>query len=66
MGAIFATEKRKSDDTEKLFYSPYLKATKSHNAVNTNGVLYEKYMNFRQKLISYKVISKEACLKEGL
>lgn len=58
LGSIFENELNGAAEIAKLFYYPFQKSTKTRKSVNTGGAFYEKYLNFRQKLITYDIIKR--------
>lgn len=66
LGVIFASENKSASAVAKVFYYPYTRATKTNKAINSGGALYEKYLNFRKKLIAYNVINESSYIQEGM
>lgn len=66
LGLIFATENKTADKIAQIFYYPYTRSTKTRKGVNAGGALYDKYLNYRQQLISSDLINNNDCSQESL
>ena len=63
ISVIFSTEE-KTLETDKLYY-PYTPGVDGKKVVNAGGVLYDKYLALRKKLIKSNIIDKKDRLPEG-
>ena len=65
IGAIFASPEKSADKISGRFYFPFVKSTATQKCINTGGILYEKYLQYRKKLIQCQIIGTKDCLPHG-
>ncbi|XP_077258545.1 uncharacterized protein LOC143895364 [Temnothorax americanus] len=57
LAEIFVVPPKTVEEAAKLFYYHFQKATAGHKCVSAGGILYDKYFNYRRKLIHCQLIS---------